>query len=125
MSGGNNSQRTVSRVGSNVRVHCLREIMISYEGQDEQIVVKPPDLSTRGMFINTIRTFPEGAILNLRFRLERTNAEVQTRCEVRYCLPGVGIGVEFIRILPEAAKVIEQEIALSSGQPARAKKLRK
>jgi hypothetical protein len=51
------------------RVNSLREITISYEGQDEQIVVKPPNLSKRGMFINTARVFPEGAVLNLRFSL--------------------------------------------------------
>jgi PilZ domain len=94
-------------------VQSLREIAISYEGQDEQIVAKPPNLSKRGMFINTSRTFPEGAVLNLRFGLVLTNAEIQTRCEVRYCEPGVGVGVEFIGLAPEAIWMIEREIALS------------
>jgi hypothetical protein len=52
------------------------------EGQNEEILVKPPNLSKRGMFINTSRTFPEGAVLNLRFALVLTGAEVRTRCEV-------------------------------------------
>ena len=98
---------------SSPRVQSLREIAISYEGQDEQIVVKPPNLSKRGMFINTNRTFPEGAVLNLRFGLVLTGADIQTRCEVRYCEPGVGVGVEFIGLAPEAMKLIEREIALS------------
>jgi hypothetical protein len=104
---------------SSPRVHSLREITISYEGQDEQIVVKPPNLSKRGMFINTSRSFPEGAVLNLRFGLVLTNAEIQTRCEVRYCQPGVGVGVEFIGLAPEAMKTIEKEIEMSAGTPAR------
>jgi hypothetical protein len=104
---------------SSPRVQTLREIAISYEGQDEQIVVKPPNLSRRGMFINTQRSFPEGAVLNLRFGLVLTNAEIQTRCEVRYCQPGVGVGVEFIGLEPEALKMIEQEIALNHGEFAR------
>jgi len=102
---------------SSPRVHSLREITISYEGLDEQIVVKPPNLSKRGMFINTSRSFPEGAVLNLRFGLLMTNAEIQTRCEVRYCQPGVGIGVEFIGLAPEAMKTIEKEIELGAGAP--------
>lgn len=104
------------------RVHCLRDITVTYEGQDEHIVVKTPDLSSQGMFISTNRTFAEGAVLNLRFRLAATNAEVRTRCEVRYCLPGVGVGVEFIGIGPEETKAIEQELTLSSESKGRPKK---
>jgi hypothetical protein len=97
------------------RVYSLREITISYEGQNAQIVVKPPNLSTRGMFINTSQIFPEGAVLNLRFTLVLTGAHVRTRCEVRNCQAGVGIGVEFIGLPAEAMKMIEREIALSAG----------
>jgi hypothetical protein len=99
-----------SWVRSSPRVNSIREITISYEGRDEQIVVKPPNLSKRGMFVNTMRRFPEGAVLNLRFRLCLTGAEIQTRCEVRYCQPGVGVGVEFVGLSPENARIIEQEI---------------
>jgi hypothetical protein len=98
---------------SSPRVYSLREITISYEGQSAQIVVKPPNLSTRGMFINTSRTFPEGAVLNLRFTLALTGAEVRTRCEVRYSHVGVGIGVEFIGLPAAATKIIEREISMS------------
>ncbi len=102
---------------SSPRVYGVREITISYEGQNEEILVRPPNLSQRGMFINTSRTFPEGAVLNLRFALVLTGAEVRTRCEVRYCQAGVGIGVEFIGLPPESLKTIEREIALSGGSP--------
>lgn len=101
------------------RVYSLREITITYEGQNAQIVVKPPNLSTRGMFINTSRTFPEGAVLNLRFTLVLTGADIRTRCEVRNCQAGVGIGVEFIGLPAEAMNMIEREIALSAGKQTR------
>ncbi len=107
------------------RVHSVREITISYEGQNEEIVVKPPNLSTRGMFINTSRAFPEGAILNLRFNLVLTGAEIRTRCEVRFCQSGVGVGVEFIGLPAEATKMIEREIVLSGGRPVRARPQRR
>jgi hypothetical protein len=91
----------------------LRELTLTYEGHSEDIVVRPPDISPHGMFINTPNHFPEGAVLKVRFRLTRSNVEVNTRCEVRYCLPGVGIGVEFLNIPPEAAEAIEKEVRLT------------
>ena len=97
------------------RVYSVREITISYEGQNEEILVKPPNLSRRGMFISTSRSFPEGAVLNLRFALALTGAEIRSRCEVRYCRAGVGIGVEFIGLPLESANMIEKEIALSGS----------
>jgi PilZ domain len=113
------------RARSSPRVHSLREIAIAYEGQDEQIVVKPPNLSKYGMFINTSRSFPEGAVLNLRFSLVLTGAEIQTRSEVRYCQPGVGVGVEFIGLDPEAMKMIEREITMSDEGQSRARPRRR
>lgn len=112
-SGGNkwNSSRGVPRVSS------LCDLSVSYEGHSENIQTRPPDISTRGMFINTSRSFPEGSVLNVQFRLAMTGAEVRTRCEVRYCLPGVGVGVEFVEISPEGVQAIEKEIQLGTAGP--------
>ncbi len=104
------------------RVRGLRGITVAYEGRREEIVIKPPDLSSRGMFISTAKTFPEGAVLNLRFRLERSGAEVQTRSEVRYCLPGVGVGVEFIGISPGEQQKIAAELKLEASASSASKR---
>jgi hypothetical protein len=64
------------------------------------------------MFINTAKLFPEGAVLKLRFRLSRSGVLIQARCEVRYCLKGVGVGVEFVDISPEFVRAIEDEIGV-------------
>jgi PilZ domain len=96
-----------------LRLPQLLEISMNYEGNGENIALRPPDLSVHGMFVNTSTHFPEGAVVNLRFRLTRSNVEVQTRGEVRYCLPGIGIGVEFVDIRPEAVSAIEREIRAS------------
>ena len=92
------------------RLQQLRELSMRYEGSEENIPLRPPDISPQGMFINTSAHFLEGAIVNLRFRLTHSNVEVQTRGEVRYCLTGIGVGVEFIGIRPEAARAIEKEV---------------
>jgi hypothetical protein len=112
-----------SRFGK--RIHSIGEITVKYEGADDPVVTRVPDISTGGMFINTSRRFPEGAVLDLRFRLEFTGAEIQTRGEVRYCLPGVGVGVEFIGIPESAIRAILAEIE-SSGHviPAKTRRVR-
>ena len=113
---------TFSGVRRGARAHCVREITVSREGDDELIRIKAPDLSITGMFITAAGTFPEGTVLNLKFRLAATGVEVRTRCEVRYCHPGIGIGVEFIGLSPEAAGAIERELSLSGERPSRGKK---
>ncbi len=103
------------------RIHSIEDISFHYEGHTEEVAARPPDVSRQGMFINTTRDFPEGAVLNLRFRLALTRAEIHTRCEVRYCLPGVGVGVEFLGISPQAIRDIERETELCSRQRPRRK----
>ena len=88
----------------------IRELYITYEGYSEEVPLRPPDLSTQGIFIQTARQFPEGAVLKVRFRLARTGFEVNVRGEIRYCLPGVGVGVEFVEISQEARDAIEEEL---------------
>jgi len=95
-----------------VRYTHLSELSMIYEGFEEDICVRPPDLSPHGMFINTRTEYPEGAVLKLRFKLARTGVVIQTRCEVRFCLKGVGVGVEFVAIPPESVRAIEDEIGV-------------
>jgi hypothetical protein len=92
------------------RFATYRGLNIVYEGRSEQILVRAPDISPRGMFIHIPQHFPEGAVLKLEFCLSRSGREVRTRAEVRYCLAGVGIGVEFIDISPEDELAIADEI---------------
>jgi len=115
----NKREGSSSRARLHPRIHSLREISIEYEGYSEPVSSRPPDISTHGMFINTTRKFPEGAVLNLKFRLDLTEAEIHTRCEVRYILPGVGVGVEFVGISPEAIQSIQEEIKLSNRKKMR------
>lgn len=97
------------------RYSAYRELAVTYEGHSDEIPVRSPDISTRGIFINTVRSFPEGAVLSVQFRLNRTDIEIRARGEVRYCLPGVGVGVEFIDISPEATRAIEEEMSNAQG----------
>jgi hypothetical protein len=103
------------------RVATLKELYLIYEGRGQELAIRAPDISPRGMFINTLDSFPEGAVLKVRFRLARSNYRIQARCEVRYCLPGVGVGVEFISIAAVDEKAIREEIRAFKKSPARKK----
>lgn len=108
MSSRRNTQAP-SKTRTAARFSSLRDLSVTYEGRSEKVLTRSPDLSARGMFINTSHTFPEGAVLNVNFRLALSGVEIRTRAEVRYCLPGVGVGVEFVEISLEAARAIEEE----------------
>ena len=102
------------------RFQTLSDLHLKYEGWPNEICLRAPDLSAHGMFVNTATHFPEGAIVNLRFRLKHADIEIQTRGEVRYCLEGVGIGVEFVDLEAHAARAIEKELKLFSRPQRRA-----
>lgn len=97
------------------RIQFLSDLRLEYEGTGCEILYHPPDLSAHGMFVNTSTHLPEGAVVNLRFRLTRSGVQVQTRREVRYCLPGIGIGVEFIGLEAKAVRAIEKEMRYFSS----------
>ena len=89
-----------------------RDLKIVYDGMADVVCERSPDLTTSGMFINTPRAYPIGAQIRLRFDLLRTGVIVQAVGDVRYCLPGIGIGVLFVN-LPESARVaIERELEI-------------
>ena len=96
------------------RLQGVREISLRYEGESAIIHVRPPDISTSGMFVSTSRVFPEGAIVSVQCTLAHSGAAIRARGEVRYCLRGVGVGVEFTEIAPEAVRAIEKEIRLAN-----------
>jgi len=110
-----NVQQGVTARGDKRYYGHFSELSFSYEGKVEEVPIRLPDVSVQGMFIHTGHHFPEGAVLKVRFRLARSRYEVHARAEVRYCLPGVGIGVEFVEIAAEARLAIENE--LRDGDP--------
>lgn len=103
------------------RFSHLKDVALSCEGRNEVLSVHLPDISLTGMFLNTMTSYPEGTILKVHFRLARSNHAVDVRCEVRYCLPGVGLGLEFIDILAKDKKAIMKELDMSVRKRRRVK----
>ena len=63
------SSETINESRMVPRFSNLRDLNVTYEGHSEDIATRPPDISPRGMFINTVRNFPVGAVLQIRFKL--------------------------------------------------------
>jgi hypothetical protein len=89
---------------------CISDLHVLCNGVGQHIDVRPPDVSARGMFINTPQSFPIGMAVTVRFRLGHPGRHVQAQGEVRYCLDGVGIVVEFTAMSEEARRTIEEEV---------------
>ena len=102
-----------------LRHQQISELSVTYEGSNTTLRVHPPNINSKGMFIVTSVAFPEGSVLKLSFRLARTGARIVTRCEVRYCLAGAGLGVEFVDLPPEHVRAIEAEIGMAGNSGRR------
>ena len=87
-----------------------RRLAPVFEGTTDGAPVLPPNLSTRGMFINTPDKLSVGSVLQLEFRLALTEIQVAVEAEVRHLVEGVGVGVEFVNLSPDAERSIEREI---------------
>ena len=112
----NDKTQAIARGDQRYYAH-FSELSFVYEGKFEEVPIRPPDISVQGMFIQTPRHFAEGAVLKVRFRLARSGHEIQTRAEVRYCLSGVGVGVEFIEISAEDRAAIQSELSEACISP--------
>jgi hypothetical protein len=70
--------------------------------------VRLADLSTEGAFVDARTVLPPGAVANFRFTL--LGQQVTTRAEVRYSMPGMGMGLRFVGLAPESRDLIARFI---------------
>ena len=87
------------------------DLRITCNGLADATGTRPPDLSPDGMFVNTPLGFSPGATIQLRFDLVCTGTVVEGRGKVRYWIPGVGVGVEFVDLAAPCRAAIERELA--------------
>jgi PilZ domain-containing protein len=96
-----------------------------FDGATDGALVHPPDLSTRGMFINTANQLTIGAPLQLTFRLALTEMEIAVEAVVRHVIEGQGVGVEFVNLSPQAERFIQREIQAADRNYASSRYLAK
>lgn len=73
------------------------------------------DLSTSGVFIDSMTCFAVGSVLRLKFRIGDT--VIETTGEVRYSMPHVGMGVRFVDLKPEHQSAVEALVTGSGPLP--------
>jgi hypothetical protein len=71
--------------------------------------VRLADLSVDGAFVDARTVLPPGAITRVRFTL--LDEEVSAKVEVRYSMPGMGMGIRFLDLSPAALAVIERFVS--------------
>ena len=98
-------RRTAKRVGYICEVDCTGAGM-------NRLATRITDLSTTGAFIDSMTCYASGTVLHLKFRIKEMLVEAD--CEVRYSMPQMGMGVQFINLQPEYVAIIEH---LIDGKP--------
>ncbi|HSO75910.1 MAG TPA: PilZ domain-containing protein [Blastocatellia bacterium] len=80
---------------------------VKYEGAGVRAETRISDISNVGVFIDAMTPLPVGAVLDLTFTLPNGRfIEVEGR--VAHSQPRIGMGVEFINLKPEDARIISE-----------------
>lgn len=100
-------KRAAIRVGYLCEVEC--------EGADNRrFQSRISDLSIEGAFVDSIATYPEGSLVNLKFKVRST--EIRVTAQVRYCMPQIGMGVRFSDLKPGDQAAIAEVVAEMSDR---------
>jgi hypothetical protein len=87
-----NDRRTAKRISYICEIQC--------EGKGiGRLNTRINDISVTGLFIDSLAHLAVGSILKLRFLVLGIPLEVEG--EVRYCMPQVGMGIQFTNLKPE------------------------
>ncbi len=92
------------------RVPVIREVSVELDSPRVTFRGKRFDLGARGAFINVVAGLPPGSLIEIDFELP-TKERVKATASIRYVLPGLGMGVEFVEIDEEEARAIESFIS--------------
>ena len=94
-------RRTSKRVSYLCEVEC--------EGSaTKRLNTRINDLSSTGVFVDSMTCYPEGSTLRLKFTLN--SVEIHVTGEVRYCIQNVGMGIRFVDLDPEHLAAIEKVV---------------
>lgn len=95
------------------RVPFLKEVRIDHLG-----VRRGLDLSTRGMYVETLTSYNKGALLHVTLRFDQESINVTAKAV--FIDPGIGMGLEFQRLSAAARHKLEAlvHLALSHSDSA-------
>jgi len=92
-----------------VRVNYLCECQVESEGlRTAALDGRINDLSLDGVFIDSMLWLPIGSTLKVKFKVQ--DRQIRAIGEVKYFIPNVGMGVQFIDLSPHDREVIESVV---------------
>ena len=92
------------------RIHFIKEVEVVGVG-----VRRCSDLSTEGMYLETVHSVPIGTICDLQFKLSDTDPQpIKVQGCVIYVHEGVGMGLNFVNLKPEDLERIKQFVRIKS-----------
>jgi c-di-GMP-binding flagellar brake protein YcgR len=95
-------RRRYRRVKIVAQVHC--------EALERKEVMVTRDVSIGGMFLNAEFPLPLDSDLVLTFRLSPTDPPITCSAKVMFSRVGMGMGIQFVDLSPEARDLIERFI---------------
>ncbi len=104
---GSETRSNAARLES--RTKGPRSLAISHRGLRCEVASPRPSLSPEGTFKNLSIHFPEGAVIKLQFRSERSNGNSGDNGEEVYRLVDIGIELESVGLGAEAIGALEEE----------------
>ena len=78
-----------------------------FDGAESVGVTQTRDISTHGLYFNSLTIFPKGAKLKLRLPLNDTREFIVLDAEVVYSQPKIGCAVEFYGLTDETRNALE------------------
>jgi len=91
----------------------------SLEGLDvARVPCRLSDLSAGGAFVDARTNLPTGARVQMRFRL--ADREISVVAEVRYMVPGIGMGVRFVDLTEPDLALIHSAVTHLTPPPGQA-----
>ena len=93
-----------------IRIKRLGRSSLSFGSEDTVLPIPARKSNPREMVKHLSIHFPEGTIINLRFRLERSRNISTSYCEEIYRLEDLGIGQDLAGVGVETIRETETEI---------------
>ena len=100
---------TIAERRTGRRVPVIRDVSVELALPRISMRGKIFDLGARGAFINVVVGLPAGSMIEVAFDLPSKEV-VKVAASIRYVLPGLGMGVEFMEVGEAESRALERFI---------------